>query len=91
LQIASHALPAYSNTLMGQQHRVRAKRTRRKAYLERKRAANKTWRRPATKSRAKDKKEAAAKPATRREEPAEEVSPAETSAAEAGATSESAA
>lgn len=40
---------------MGQQHRVIVKRTRRKAYLERKRvaAAAKTPLRPATKVRAK--------------------------------------
>jgi hypothetical protein len=38
---------------MGQQHRVTAKRIRRKAYLERKRVAANAPRRPATKPRAK--------------------------------------
>jgi hypothetical protein len=52
-QIASLPLPAYSNCLMGQQHRVTVKRKRRKAYVERKRAAAKAPRRPAAKSRAK--------------------------------------
>jgi hypothetical protein len=46
-QIAPVALPAYSNCLMGQQHRVRAKRKRHKAYLERKRLAAKARRRTA--------------------------------------------
>ena len=46
-QIAPFAHPAYSNCLMGQQHRVKAKRRRRKAYLERKRTAAKAPRRSA--------------------------------------------
>jgi hypothetical protein len=51
--IAELALPAYSESLMGQQHRVTAKRKRRKAYLERRRAAEKAPRRTAERSRAK--------------------------------------
>jgi hypothetical protein len=53
LEIAHHQLSAYSNSRMGQQHRVRAKRQRRKAYLERKRVAASRPRRPAAKSRTK--------------------------------------
>jgi hypothetical protein len=49
-QIASRSLPAYSNFLMGQQHRVSVKRKRRKAYLERKRTSATATRRPSTKS-----------------------------------------
>lgn len=60
-QIAPPALPAYSNGLMGQQHRVKVKRKRRTAYLERKRVAAKAPRRPAAKARGK--KAAAAAPA----------------------------
>jgi hypothetical protein len=52
-QIAPRALPAYSNCLMGQQHRVTVKRKRRKAYVERKRVAAKAPRRMGAKSRAK--------------------------------------
>jgi len=52
-EIASPALPAYSSCLMGQQHRVTAKRKRRKAYVERKRVAARPLLRPAAKSRTK--------------------------------------
>jgi hypothetical protein len=52
-QIAPLALPAYSNWLMGQQHRVTVKRKRRKAYVERKRAAAKVPRPTAGKPRSK--------------------------------------
>jgi hypothetical protein len=91
LQIALPTLPAYSNSLMGQQHRVRAKRSRRKAYLERKRAASKTRRRPATKTRAKEKKNTAAKPATKKEAPPEEIPALEIPAEAPGTNSESSA
>jgi hypothetical protein len=56
LAIARAILPAYSNCLMGQQHRVTVKRRRRKAYLERQKvaAAARAPRRTATaKTRAK--------------------------------------
>jgi hypothetical protein len=43
---------------MGQQHRVRTKRKRRRAYLQRKKAASKTPRREGSKGKAK--KQAAA-------------------------------
>ena len=49
---------------MGQQHRVRTKRKRRRAYLDRKRAASKTPARTAPREapRAKAKKQTAAVP-----------------------------
>ena len=56
LKIAPGALPAYSNCLMGQQHRVTVKRKRRKAYIERQRviaAASAPRRAAAVKPRAK--------------------------------------
>jgi hypothetical protein len=51
---------------MGQQHRVRVKRKRRSAYLDRKKAAAKAApvRREAPKAKAKPKKQAAAAPET---------------------------
>jgi hypothetical protein len=68
-QIAQLVLPAYSNCLMGQQHRVKVKRQRRKAYLERKRTVARAPRRPATKARSKK----AAAPAPKNVPPAEEA------------------
>jgi hypothetical protein len=52
-EIAPPGTPAYSNCLMGQQHRVKAKRQRRKAYRERKRVAAAAQRRT---SKARSKK-----------------------------------
>jgi len=52
-QIAGRALLAYSKRRMGQQHRVVAKRKRRKAYLERKRVSANAPRRSNAKPRAK--------------------------------------
>jgi hypothetical protein len=63
LEIASSALPPYINRFMGQQHRVKVKRKRRKAYVERKRAAAKAPRRPAVKSRSKKATAAKSAPA----------------------------
>ena len=54
--IARRLLPAYSNGLMGQQHRVTVKRKRRQAYLERlrvKAAAASAPRRAAAKTKGK--------------------------------------
>jgi hypothetical protein len=53
IEIAPELVPAYSNGLMGQQHRVTVKRKRRKAYVERKRVLAKAPRPAAAKTRAK--------------------------------------
>ncbi len=85
MQIARAVLPAYSNCLMGQQHRVTVKRKRRKAYNERQRvaaAAKAPRRAPAAKTRAK--KTTAVKPSAEKAS-AEKVSAEKVSAEKAPA------
>ncbi|MEO6872402.1 MAG: hypothetical protein ABI233_09320 [Chthoniobacterales bacterium] len=64
--IAPATVPAYSNCLMGQQHRVTVKRRRRKAYDERRKAAAAASapRRAAAKTRSKKTAEKTAQKAS---------------------------
>jgi hypothetical protein len=65
-RIALLRLPSYRERVMGQQHRVRVKRRRRSAYLDRKKAAAKAApiRRELPKTKIKPKKQVAPVPET---------------------------
>jgi hypothetical protein len=56
--LAHGALPSY-NKSVGQQHRVRSKRKRRKAYLKRKKKTSRSKRRESAKTRSKKEPAAA--------------------------------